>query len=419
MRYDQNDDSTHQRQDRHLTTLERLLELPATELDPTLNRAAQLVAEVLSADKVDLFFYDPTIETLMSMGISDTPMGRHQQAIGMDRLPIANGGRIVEVFLHGTAYITGHADQDPDELIGIKSGLGVVSEIATVFQVQAKHRGVLVVASATPEFFSQHDLHFLEAVARWLGIVIDRAELVEQVRKDAVAQGRRLAAEELLTVMAHDLRNYLTPLHGRLWLLERRAQRDGRKQDIRDVQASRHTLGLLEHVIVDLLDVARLNQGLFAITPQPMNLVDLVLEVVEAFRTTETTIDVQVPEEVVLCADPDRLRQVIENLLANAVKYAPRDTPISVEVHTEQRAECSWVLLSIYNQGSGLPDESLEALFQPFVTGSQSIGLGLGLYLARKIAEAHAGTLTIASPESKGVQVVLSLPLEQESDECS
>jgi signal transduction histidine kinase len=419
MRYDWGDDTAHQRQDRLLNTLERLLELPATEVDTTLNRAAQLVADVLSADKVDIFFYDPTNETLVSLGISDTPMGRHQQAIGMDRLPIANGGRIVEVFLHGTAYFTGHADQDPDELVGIKGRLGVISEMATVFQVRTKHRGVLVAASATPEFFSQQDLHFLEAVARWMGIMIDRAELVEQVRQDAVAQGRRLAAEELLTVMAHDLRNYLTPLKGRLSLLERRALREGREQDMRDARASSHTLGLLEHVISDLLDVARLNQGLFTITPQPMNLVDLIQEVIAAFRTAETSIDAQAPEEVILCADPDRLRQVIENLLANAVKYAPKNTPISVDIHTEQRAESGWVLLSIYNQGPGLPAESLDALFQPFVTSSQSIGLGLGLYLAKKIAEAHAGTLTIASPQGKGVQVILSLPLEKDLSECN
>lgn len=150
-----------------------------------------------------------------------------------------------------------------------------------------------------------------------------------------------------------------------------------------------------------------------------MNLVDLVQNVVAAFRTAETSIDVQVPEEVVLCADPDRLRQVIENLLANAVKYASKHTPISVEVHTEQRAESPWAHLKISNQGPGLPPESLDALFHPFVTGTRSIGLGLGLYLAKKIAEAHAGTLTISSPESKGVQVMLSLPLEQGVSGCN
>jgi two-component system, OmpR family, sensor kinase len=98
-----NKDTASQRQDRLLTTLERLLELPATEVNATLNQAAQLVAEVLATDKVDIFFHDPEDDTLVSLGISDTPMGRQQKAIGMGRLPIANGGRTVEVFLSGTS----------------------------------------------------------------------------------------------------------------------------------------------------------------------------------------------------------------------------------------------------------------------------------------------------------------------------
>src|ERR1700682_2050606 len=129
----QNKDAASQRQNRLLTTLERLLELPATEGNTTLNQAAQLVAEVLAADKVDVFFHESANETLVALGTSDTPLGRRQHAIGMDRLPLANGGCTVEVFLSGNSYLTGHADQDPNELVGIRVGLGVKSEIGTIF----------------------------------------------------------------------------------------------------------------------------------------------------------------------------------------------------------------------------------------------------------------------------------------------
>ncbi|TMD63993.1 MAG: GAF domain-containing sensor histidine kinase [Chloroflexi bacterium] len=410
----QNKETVAQRQDRFLTTLERLLELPAAETNKTINQAAQLVAEVLAADKVDVFFHESANETLVALGTSNTTMGRRQHAIGMDRLPLANGGCTVEVFLSGTSYITGHADQDPDELVGVKVGLGVRSQIATVFQVHARHRGVLLAASGTPDFFSQQDLRFLEAVARWIGILIDRAELVELMRHEAVEQGKRLAAEELLTIMAHDLHNYLTPMRGRIELMERRARREGREQDVRDAGATIHTLGLLEQVITDLLDVARLNQGIFVITPVSMNLVDLVQEVVVAFTSAESPIHVHAPAEVVLSADPARLRQGLENLLANAVKYAPRQTVIKVEVHTEKRTDGLWVILTVSNEGPGLPSESLATLFHPFAAGSQSTGLGLGLYLVKKIAEAHAGTLTLDSTTGQGVQATLALPVEEE-----
>src|SRR5438270_9813059 len=128
----QNRGDATQRQDRLLTTLEGLLELPATEVTTTLNQVAQLVAEVLLAEKVDVFFYDQAKETLVALGTSDTAMGRKQRAIGMERLPLANGGCTVEVFLTGTSYLTGHADQDPHELVGIKVGLGVQSDMAIV-----------------------------------------------------------------------------------------------------------------------------------------------------------------------------------------------------------------------------------------------------------------------------------------------
>ena len=236
-------DDASQRQDRLLTTLEGLLELPATEVKATLDQATSLIAEVLAADKVDVFFHDPASETLVALGTSDTPMGRRQRAIGMDRLPFANGGRTIEVFLTGAPFLTGHADQDPEVLVGLKDGLGVKSEIAAVFEVKTLRRGVLLAVSSAPEFFSEQDLHFLEAVAHWIGIVIHRAELIERLKQEAMEQGRRLASEELLTVMAQDLRNYLTPIRGRIELLEQRAHREGRGQDIRDVRAVNHTLG--------------------------------------------------------------------------------------------------------------------------------------------------------------------------------
>lgn len=407
-------DNTRQRQDRLLTILEGLLELPATDVKAALNQATSLIAEVLAADKVDVFFHDWASETLVALGTSDTPLGRKQRAIGMDRLPLANRGRTVEVFLTGTSYLAHHADQDPEEIMGVKVGLDVKSEIAAVFEAKTLRRGVLLAVSSTPEFFSEQDLHFLEALARWMGMVIHRAELMDRMKREAVEQGRRLATEELLTVITHDLGNYLTPLRGRIELLERRAYREEREQDIRDVRAVNHTLGLLERVIADLLDVARLHQGIFAINAQLTKLMELVQEVVSAFRTAERPIHFHTPVEVVFSADPDRLRQLLENVLANAVKYAPEQTPISVEVHIERRKDEPWMILTVSNQGPGLPPERLATHFHPFVAGSQSTGLGLGLYLANRIAAAHGGTLTVDSPAGQGMRVTLALPVEEE-----
>jgi len=401
-----------QKQDRLLTTLERLLEIQATEVRTTLSQVTQLVAQALEADKVDIFFHDRDVDTLVALGTSNTPMGRRQRAIGMDRLPIVNRGRTVEVFLTGQSYFTGHADEDPGELVGIKEGLGVVSVIVTAFAVDNERRGVLLVSSSKPDFFSEQDLRFIEAVARWVGAVVNRAELVEFMTQEAAEQGRRMAAEELLTIMAHDVRNYLTPIRGHLDLIERRARRENREQDVLNATLATGALSRLNGLISNLLDIARLNQGIFSINPQPLNLVDLVQEVAAAFRTAETLIQIQAPQEVVISADPDRLHQLLENLLANAVQHAPKKTPVEVSVDTERRDDGIWAVLIVANQGPGIPPDLLSHLFQPFISGSSSRGLGLGLYLASRIAGVHNGTLTVDSAPGEGTRFTLSLPAD-------
>jgi len=208
-----------------LVTLERLLAIEATEFGGALRQAADLLAVAFGAEKVDAFILDPAVSTLVAVGVSNTPLGQRQVALGLNRLPLANGGRAVEVFQSGKSYRTGRADRDSKELVGITQALGVRSTIATVLRVDDAARGVLQASSTRTNAFTERDLEFLEAVARWVGMVAHRAELVEQIATEAIERGRRRVAEELITVLAHDLRNYLTPLKGRLGLIHRRALR--------------------------------------------------------------------------------------------------------------------------------------------------------------------------------------------------
>jgi DNA-binding NarL/FixJ family response regulator len=93
--------------------------------------------------------------------------------------------------------MTGRADEDPAEIRGVTEGLGVRSEILCPLQVDGERRGVVSVVSAKPDLFSEQDRRFLEAVAGWIGTLMHRAELVEELARDAIQQGRRQAAEEL------------------------------------------------------------------------------------------------------------------------------------------------------------------------------------------------------------------------------
>jgi DNA-binding CsgD family transcriptional regulator len=186
------------RPDRLLSTLERLLAIDATELEPALAEAAQIVAEVLGADKVDVFLYEAASESLVARGTSNTLMGRREHEIGMNRLPLAGRGRAGEVFQTGVPYRTGCADQDPQELVGITQGLGVRSQVTVALDIGGQRRGVVSAVSAQREFFVEQDQAFLEAVARWMSLVVHRAELAQALMGQAEERGRREMLERLL-----------------------------------------------------------------------------------------------------------------------------------------------------------------------------------------------------------------------------
>jgi len=398
-----------------LKTLEWLLSIDDIEVSAVLNQAAQSIAETLSAEKVEVFIHDRESHTLVALGTSDLSIVEGEQAHELHQLPLANRGRIVLTFLEGGSYITGRADLDAEELRDTTSleEPGIRSAIIAPIEVNGERRGVLIAACKKSDFFSKSDLHYLEEIARWVSLLFHRAELISQHSQVMAKQAQRVAAEELLTILAHDLRNYLTPLKTRLELVARRAHREDREQDVHDLRIALSSLDRFNRLISDLLDTTRLKQGIFSIRHQPLNLVDLIRETVPAFQTQEIQIHVQTQAQVAMVsADPDRLRQVIENLLSNAIAHAPEQTAVSVTIRTEEHQDRNWVQMIVKNQGPGIPSEMRAQLFEPFVAGSTSKGLGLGLYLASRIAEIHRGYLSVDSPPEGGAAFTLSIPMQ-------
>jgi two-component system OmpR family sensor kinase len=393
-----------------LVTLQRLLELPTTSVSETLHRSAQLISVALHAEKVDTFFYDPTSKRLIAYGTSETPMGNREKAFGLDQLPLAQGGRVVEVYQTGRPYWSGHVQRDPAELPGMKEDLGIKSEILVPLSVDGSLRGVVLVSSSTPAHFSEEDFHFLEAVTHWIGVVIHHTELAEQHTQEAMVQAHRLAAEEILTVMAHDLGNMLTPLKGRLDLLERRARREGQVTYERELLTINQTVMRLKQLVTDLLDVARLRQGLFTLHLHSFDLVEGLQALVSIWSTPEHAIELHAPDHLIITADQSRIQQALENLLSNATLHAEAQTAVQIMVREESHSEGPWVAVTISNQGPSIPPDLLATLFLPFAKGAQSRGMGLGLYLAERIAHAHHGSLTVRTQAGLATHFVLSWP---------
>jgi two-component system OmpR family sensor kinase len=394
-------------------TLQRLLAIPATSLKLSLDQASDLVVEVMRSDKIDAFVHEPETETLVALGTSNTPMGRRQREIGMHRLPIANGGREVEVFQTGEPYHTGQANDDSGILPGIAEGLGVRSLIAVPFDIAGTRRGVLVAESARQNLFVEGDLAFMVLLARWVGMIAERAELTEQIAAETAERARRLAAEELMAVLAHDLNNHLTPIKGQIDLLRRRAQQEDRTRDLQSAADASRAIARMQQLIADLLDGSRLEGGIFALSPAPLDLTELIRDVAQRHDDTAHRIDLRLPERFPIDGDASRLCQALENLLNNAVQHGPPNVPICISLDHETGLDGEWAVIQVADEGPGIDPELLPALFERFAKDTGSGGLGLGLYLARGIAHAHGGDLTVESEIGRGSVFRLALPLAQ------
>ncbi len=399
---------------RLLELLEALLRLPAGDLKTTLDHVGDLVAEATGADKIDAFVYDAPRDSLVAVGTSTQPLSALQRQLGLDVLPVSNGGRVVHVYKTGETFITGRLDQDEQELRGVREGLKIKSKLGVPLDIGGRRRGMMMIASLKPDFFTAEDARFAESVAHWAGIVAHRAELAEQMGRNAALQARRAAAEELVTVLAHDLRNFLGPLSLRLEVLKLRAQGPQREEDRRDLEAAASTLERLGALVSDLLDVARIDQGVFQLQPHMVDLGALVEEVAKVFSSAQNRVLVRVQEgqSIRVPADASRLRQTLENLIANAQQQSPAAAPVSIFVKSGKRERPGDVaLVEVADEGPGIPQDMLPRLFDRYVTsGERRGGLGLGLYLAKRIAEVHGGDLTVDSQPGKGTRFTLTVP---------
>jgi signal transduction histidine kinase/DNA-binding response OmpR family regulator len=233
----------------------------------------------------------------------------------------------------------------------------------------------------------------------------------ELERARELAESAARAKDEFLAMLGHELRNPLVPILTALQLLQLR-ERGGRELNViaRQVQ---HLMRLVD----DLLDVSRITRGKLELRKQPIELANAVLKGLEIAspllerRRQRVRLDVP-PDGLVVDADPDRLAQVVSNLLTNAAKYSEPDTQVEVEA----RRAGSSVELRVRDQGIGIAPEMLGRVFDTFVQQPQALdrskgGLGLGLSIVRSLVGLHGGTVRAHSDGlGCGSEFVVTLP---------
>jgi len=259
------------------------------------------------------------------------------------------------------------------------------------------------------------DLHLAEerrdtdaAVKHALDLLIDeQASRVE-------AEQRTLTRDEFLAIVSHDLRMPLDAIAINATLLAENAPpgEDGEKQR-KWARNIRRSVDVMSRLVSDLLDVARLDGGEFRIAREEGDVSTVVKEAVDTFAAPaaarQLTLDVNWPTAPVHAwFDHDRVLQVLLNLLRNAIHFTPAGGSISVSVKREEGG-CR---VAVRDTGIGIPESQQARIFDRFqqLRSADRKGLGLGLYISRRIIDAHGGRIWVESRPGQGSTFIFTLP---------
>jgi two-component system sensor histidine kinase MtrB len=214
-----------------------------------------------------------------------------------------------------------------------------------------------------------------------------------------------LSTGELLRVLTHELATPLTVVRG---------QSERLLGALRDVPAVEPMLQSvvrnaerIDRLVSSLSDAQQLESGALALRIEPFDLVALVRDVVPAVVAEDREVRIEAPDEAVVDADGARVEQILVNLLTNAEKFSPAGTPIVVQVEVDDDE----VAVLVVDEGPGVPPERVADIFRKFGRLERAKkGVGLGLFLSRRLARAHGGELRYRRHRPGGSELVLTLP---------
>jgi signal transduction histidine kinase len=297
--------------------------------------------------------------------------------------------------------------------------------------------GITLATAESNRHYGPAELTVAEELAIRAGLALDNARLYRESQqqtethvqlnialRNAMTQLEQALAtrDEFLASASHDLKNPIASIKAMAQLLERRLDRTG----VVSNEQLRQTLERIDAVasrasaqVEELLDLTRMRLDRpLDLDREPLDIVQLTREVVAEHQqaTDQRVISFDSTEPSLVGRwDARRLTRTLLNILDNASKYSPADSPIHVQLRREA-PNGEWVALSIQDFGIGIPNEDLQQIFERFRRGSNVIGkvsgTGIGLASAEHIARSHGGTIEATSELGVGTTITLRLPLE-------
>ena len=218
---------------------------------------------------------------------------------------------------------------------------------------------------------------------------------------------------ELLAIVSHDLRTPLSTIALGTTLLEDTSQRAEDRTHV--IEIIKRAADRMERLIRDLQEVGRLDAGrTLRVDARRVELAALLREACEALhvqaqaRQQVVSCDLPTPP-LPVCADPDRIAQVLGNLIGNAIKFTPRGGRVTLAARREGRE----VRVSVTDQGPGIAEKDLPLVFEPYwqAPGTARLGAGIGLKIAKGLVEAHGGRISVESKVGVGTTFSFTLPV--------
>ncbi|MFL5972808.1 MAG: ATP-binding protein [Gaiellaceae bacterium] len=293
--------------------------------------------------------------------------------------------------------------------------LGLRSRVVAPILSGAATIGAISVVRREPGAFSDGEIELLGLLGRLVGSAIQNIRAYEAERT-TVEELRRLSAlrADFVSLVSHELRSPMASVIGSARTLEQRWRELSPDQRESFLALIAHETSRLAELIGDVLDTSRIESGTFSYSFEDVDLARLVRDSAAAAEhgQDEVTVEAVVREPLpAVRGDRDRLRQVLVNLIDNAVKYSPPGDRVRVEAEQSDGR----LVIEVRDRGPGISPDDQRLIFEKFgranVAEHAKPGTGLGLFIARSIAEAHGGALEVRSAPGRGATFRLSLPL--------
>ncbi|MDX9752656.1 MAG: ATP-binding protein [bacterium] len=290
---------------------------------------------------------------------------------------------------------------------------GMHSSLTCPLIAMNKPIGFLFFSSKEKHTYQDEHVDLFMRIARHLSIILEKSRLYQRLLE------LNQIKNKFLGIAAHDLRNPLGVVIGYLRLIQ-----DGMFGPLEDrlsqtISTMERNCDKMLDLLNDLLDVSAIESGRLSLVKKPVNLEVFLTACVESYRILAKNKTIQLVLEKTSSLpqgyfDPDRIEQVLNNLITNAIKFSLPGT--AIQIHAE--GDSNHISISVTDQGPGIPCDELSHLFTPFpqisvkpTQGEKSTGLGLAI--AKKIIDTHNGTITVKSQVGQGTTFTITLPRPQ------